>query len=167
MEEHCKQQNEAISPLLTEEGSGKEVVEEPQKLILNPLPTKLNPSATAQATNSPLPAVSSPDLMHILPILVAHSTHETPTAKAIPSALPVQYLICAIVGMRNQQNLYPKAPTVVAKLLQYSGLWSNSGMGFLRTNDSQFIETGEFQFGFGVLLKTVGVDGLKLKIKTS
>ena len=40
VEEHCKQQNEAISPLLTEEGSGKEVVEEPQKPILKPLPTK-------------------------------------------------------------------------------------------------------------------------------
>ena len=26
VEEHCKQQNEAISPLLTEEGSGKEAV---------------------------------------------------------------------------------------------------------------------------------------------
>ena len=76
-------------------------------------------------------------------------------------------MIRAIVGMRNQQNLYPKAPTAVAKLLQYSGLGSNSGMGFLRTNDSQLIETGEFQFGFGVLLKIVGVGGLKLKIKTS
>ena len=30
-------------------------------------------------------------------------------------------LIRATVGMRNQQNLYPKAPTVVAKLLRYSG----------------------------------------------
>ena len=77
------------------------------------------------------------------------------------------HLIRATVGMRNQQNLYPKAPTAVEKLLQYSGLGSNSGMSFLRTNDSQFIETGEFQFGFGMLLKTVGVGGLKLKIKTS
>ena len=32
---------------------------------------------------------------------------------------------------RNQQNLYPKGPTAVAKLLQYSGLRSNTGMGFL------------------------------------
>ena len=44
-------------------------------------------------------------------------------------------LIRATVGMRNQQNLYPKAPTIVAKLLQYSGLGSNTGMGFLCTND--------------------------------
>ena len=69
--------------------------------------------------------------------------------------------------MRNQQNLYPKAPTAVAKLLQYSGLGSNSGMGFLRTNDSQMIETSEFQFGFGMLLKTVGVGGLKPRMKIS
>ena len=62
-----------------------------QKLILKPLPTKLNPSATAQATNIPLLVGPSPDLVHILPTPVAHSTPETPTAKAIPSALPVQY----------------------------------------------------------------------------
>ena len=66
---------------------------------------------------------------------------------------------------RNQQNLYPKAPTAVAKLLQYSGLGLNSRMGFLRTNDSQVIETGEFQFGFGVLLKTVRVDDLQTENK--
>ena len=77
------------------------------------------------------------------------------------------HLIRATVGMRNQQNLYPKAPTTIAKLLQYSGLGSNSGMSFLRTNDSQLIETGEFQFRFGMLIKIVGVGGLKLKIKTS
>ena len=81
---------EEILPLLTKEGSGKEAMEEPQKLILKPFPTKLNPSATAQATNSPLPAAPSPDPVHILSTPVAHSTPETPTAKAIPSALLVQ-----------------------------------------------------------------------------
>ena len=79
-----------ISPLLTEEGSGQEVVEEPQKLILKPFPTKLNPSANVQAPNSPLPVAPSPDPVHILPTPAAHSTHETPTAKAIPYALHVQ-----------------------------------------------------------------------------
>ena len=33
--------------------------------------------------------------------------------------------------IRNQQYLYPRIPTAVAKLLQYSGLGSNTGMGFL------------------------------------
>ena len=60
-------------PLISEEGSGKEVGEEPQK-------------TTAQATNSPLPCH---DPVHILPSPAAHSTPETPTAKAIPSPLPV------------------------------------------------------------------------------
>ena len=90
VEEHCKQQNEAISPLLTEEGNGNEVVEEPQKPILKPLPTKLNPSATTQAPNSTLPVAPSHDPLHILPTPAAHSTPETPTMKAIPFALPMQ-----------------------------------------------------------------------------
>ena len=34
--------------------------------------------------------------------------------------------------IQNQQNLYPKVPTAVAELLQYSGIGSNMGMGFLR-----------------------------------
>ena len=83
--------DEAIFPLLSEEGSGKEVVEEPQKLILKPFPTKLNPSATAQTTNNPLLATPSPNPVHILPTPATHLTPETPIAKAIPSALPVQY----------------------------------------------------------------------------
>ena len=65
---------EDILPLLSEEGSGKEAREEPQK-------------PTAQATNSPLPR---PDPVHILPTPVAHSTPETPTIKATASALAVQ-----------------------------------------------------------------------------
>ena len=64
-------------------------------------------------------------------------------------------MIRATVGMQNQQNLYPKAPTAVAKLLKYSGIGANLGMSFLRTNNSQLIETGEFQFGFLGLIKTV------------
>ena len=63
----------------------------PKSLFLNHIPQKLNPSATAQATNSPLPPTPTPDLVHILPTPATHSTHETPTAKAIPFALPVQY----------------------------------------------------------------------------
>ena len=76
---------EEILPLLTEEGSGKEIVEKPQKHILKVFPTKLDPSATAQATNSLLLATPSPDPVHILPTPATHSTPETPTAKAISS----------------------------------------------------------------------------------
>ena len=69
VEEQCQQQPllessnigatvcpwEKNSPMLTEEGSGKEEGEEPQKLILQPIPINLDPSATAQPKNSPLP----------------------------------------------------------------------------------------------------------------
>ena len=64
---------EEILPLISEEGSGKEAGEEPQK-------------PTAQATNSPLPC---PDSVHILPSPATHSTPETPTAKAISSLVPM------------------------------------------------------------------------------
>ena len=88
---------EEIIALLTEEGSGKEVEKEPQKLTLQPIPMKLNPSATAQATNSPLP---SPDPVHTLLSPPAQFTPETPTpkAKATPSALPVLHNIIKLVA---------------------------------------------------------------------
>ena len=69
VEEQCKQQKEETSPMLTEEGSGKEEIEEPQK-------------STAQPKSSPLP-------VYILP--VAQPIHEepAPAAKAKASlALP-------------------------------------------------------------------------------
>ena len=72
------EKKEAISPLLTEEGSGNEVVEEPQRPILKPLPL------------GSLPATPSLDPMHTLPKPAAHETNGTPTAKVILSALPVQ-----------------------------------------------------------------------------
>ena len=67
-------------------GRGKEVGEEPQNIILQPIPMNLNPGATAQPKNSPL-------TVHILPSTVAQFTPEAPApkAKAIPSVLPVQY----------------------------------------------------------------------------
>ena len=63
-------------------GRGKEAGEEPQKLILQPIPINLDPSATAQPKHSPL-------LVHILPTPAPPTTLETPTVKAIPSPLPV------------------------------------------------------------------------------
>ena len=89
VEEQCKQQNKVVSPLLTEEGSGKEVVEEPQKPILKPPPTKLNPSTISQVTNSPLPVAPSHDPVYVLPSPTTQSTPKTSVAKskASPSLL--------------------------------------------------------------------------------
>ena len=64
---------EKNSPMLTELGSGKEVGEEPQKLILQPIPIDLDPSVTAQPK-------SSPRLEYILP--TAQPTPRAPTGKA-------------------------------------------------------------------------------------
>ena len=67
-----------ILPLLYEEGSGKEVVEETQKLNMKPLPL------------GSLLAAPSPNPMHVLPTPAAYETPKTPTIKATPAALPVQ-----------------------------------------------------------------------------
>ena len=75
MEEQYKQQDEAISPLLTEEGSGKETVEGTQKPILQPIPINLNLNATTKPKNSPL-------AVHILPSPASQSQPKTPTPKA-------------------------------------------------------------------------------------
>ena len=68
--------------------------------------------------------------------------------------------------IRNQQNLYPKLPpTAVVKLLQYSGLASNTEMGFLRTNDLGEVKNGEFDLDFKVWVKTWDLMVCKLKIR--
>ena len=64
-------------------GKGKEVGEEPQKLIPQPNPINLNPNATTQPKNSPLS-------VYIQPSPAAQSTPKTPTTKAIPPLLPTQ-----------------------------------------------------------------------------
>ena len=68
---------EQISALITEESSGHETGEEPQEPILQPIPMKLNPSATAQPQNNPLPVAPSDDQVYILP---------TPAEKSKPAA---------------------------------------------------------------------------------
>ena len=54
--------------------------------------------------------------------------------------------------------------TAVVKVLQYSGLGSNTRMGFLCTNDLSEVKNGEFGLDFKVGVKTVGFDGWKTNI---
>ena len=90
-EEVMQEPMEAPEELPTGEaggGRGKEAREEPQEPILQPIPMNLNPTATAQATKSPLPVAPSTDQVYILP--AAQSQHkEAPTTKATSIALPV------------------------------------------------------------------------------
>ena len=88
------------------EGSGKEAGEEQKKLILQPIPIKLNPSATAQATKSPLPAAPSTNPMYLVYILsAAQPIPEEPApaaeAKAIPLSLPMQYFRKSVASVQT------------------------------------------------------------------
>ena len=79
-----RENQEEIIALLTEEGSGIEAGKEPQKLTLQPIPMKLNPSSTTQATYNPL-------LVYILPTPAANSKPAAPDPKAESNpSLPVQ-----------------------------------------------------------------------------
>ena len=70
-------------------GRGKEEGEEPQKNVLQPIPIELNPTATTQATKSPLPVAPSTDQVYILPASQSqHKNPEAPTIKPNPS-LPI------------------------------------------------------------------------------
>ena len=77
-EKLMQKQVEAPEELPTGEargGRGKEAGEEPQEPILQPIPMNLNPSATAQPQNSPLP-------VYILPTPAANSKPAAPAPKA-------------------------------------------------------------------------------------
>ena len=121
---------EDILPLLTEEGNGKEVVEEPQKLILKPLPL------------GSLLVALSPNLMHILPTPAAHETPETPTIKATPIALPVQNFrklsgFCSNLRhyIKDDDNYsYCMAQRMVQMLVQ---MWSTWTSAFLQLHQFQ------------------------------
>ena len=71
---------EQISALISEEGSGKEIVEDPQKHVLQPIPT--NPTANAKTTYNPLP-------VYILPTPAENPkpTASAPQTQASPSLL--------------------------------------------------------------------------------
>ena len=85
-----REKKEEILPFITEEGSGKEAVEEPKKHVLKSFPTELNPTATAQATKCPLPVAPSTDQVCILPSPVPQPTPEAPTTKSNPSLPSIQ-----------------------------------------------------------------------------
>ena len=85
-----REKKEKILPFITEEGSGKEAVEEPKNHVLKPFPIELNPTANAQATYNPLPVALYPEPLHILLIPATQFTPERiGKTEANPSALLV------------------------------------------------------------------------------
>ena len=76
---------EQIRALITEESSGHETGEEPQEPIFQPIPMKLNPSATAQPKNNPTANANttySPLPVYILPTPAENPKPATPAPKA-------------------------------------------------------------------------------------
>ena len=85
-----REKKEEILPFITEEGSGKEAVEEPKNHVLKQFPTELNSTANAQATYNPLPVALYPEPLHILLIPATQFTPErTSKTEASPSELHV------------------------------------------------------------------------------
>ena len=76
---------EQIRALITEESSGHEIGEEPQEPIYQPIPMKLNPSATAQPKNNltaNAKTTYSPLPVYILPTPTENPKPATPAPKA-------------------------------------------------------------------------------------
>ena len=125
-----RKNQEEILPLITEEGSGKEIVEESQELVLKPFPTKLNPIATAQATKSPLPAAPSTNQVYILPSPASQSqpkTPEAPSTKATPS-LPILQNFRKLVA--TVQNFATISKTLAVAYVAWHSGWFECRFGF-------------------------------------
>ena len=126
---------EQISALITEESSGHETGEEPQEPILQPIPMKLNPSATAQPQNNLLPVAPSVDQVYILP---SPAPQPTPATKSKPAApAPKGKSNRSLHAMQNLRKLVAIAQAfattskkmATAYIAWHSG-WFGCGFGF-------------------------------------
>ena len=109
---------EQISALISEEGSEKEIVEDPQKHVLLPIPT--NPTANAKTTYSPLP-------VYILPAANSKPTAPAPKAKSNPSLLVLQNIRKLVATV--QASAITSKTQAVAYIAWHSG-WFGCGFGF-------------------------------------
>ena len=108
-------------------GRGKEEGEEPQKNVLQPIPTELNLTATAQATKCPLPVAPSTD-QYILPSPATQPTPKTPTTKATSIALPVLQKFKKLVA--TVQAFATTSKTMAAAHTAWHSGWFRCWFGF-------------------------------------
>ena len=111
-------------------GKGKEAGEEPQEPILQPIPMNLNPTATAQATKSPLPVAPSTDQIYILPSPASQSKPKTPEAHTKKATPPLPMLknfkrLVAIV-----QNVATTSKKMAAAHTTWHSGWFGCRFGF-------------------------------------
>ena len=110
---------EQISALISEEGSGKEIVEDPQKHVLQPIPT--NPTANAKTTYNPLP-------VYILPTPIEKSKPAAPAPKAKSNPLHVMQNFKELVATVQASTTTSKK-MAAAYIAWHSG-WFWCGFGF-------------------------------------
>ena len=124
-----RENQEEIIAVLIEEGSGIEAGKEPQKLTLQPIPMKLNPTANAQATKYPLPVAPATDQEYILPSPATQSTPKTtaPKAKSNPS-LPAMQNFNRLVAFVH--NFATTSKTMAAAHIAWHSGWFGCGFGF-------------------------------------
>ena len=116
-----REKKEEILPFITEEGNETKAVEEPKKNDLQPIPTELNPTATAQATKCPLP-------VHILPSPAAQPMPKTPTSKATQFAL--LWLCNFKIIVASVQNFATTSKTQAAAYIAWHNSWFGCWFGF-------------------------------------
>ena len=115
------EKKEETSPLLTEEGSGQEIMERTEEPIIQPIPINLYPGAFVQPQNSPLP-------VYILPTPAAKSKPAAPAPKAHTSpSLPVQNFKKLVA---NVQAFATTSKTMAAAHIAWHSGWFGCRFGF-------------------------------------
>ena len=118
--------------LLSEESSGHETGEEPQEPIFQPIPMKMNPSATAQPNNNPTANAKTtyrPLPVYILPTSTENPKPATPAPKARsnPSLHAMKNLKILVAPVQAFATTSKKMAN--AYIAWHSG-WFRCGFGF-------------------------------------
>ena len=123
-------QEEHINALIAEEGSGIESRKEPQKLTLQLISLKLNPTATAQATKNPLQVPPSADLMYIQPPPAAKSKPAAPApkGKSNPPLVAMQHNFRRLVA--SVHAFATTSKTMATAYIAWHSGWFGCGFGF-------------------------------------
>ena len=123
------EKKEATSPLLTEKSNGQETVEGTQDPIIQPNPIDLDPNATAQPKNNPLPVAPSVDQVYLLPTPAAKSKPAAPAPKAksnpsLPAMQNFKRLVASI------QNFATTSKTLAVAYVAWLSGWFGCRFGF-------------------------------------
>ena len=122
------EEKEATFPI-TEESSGHETGGEPQEPILQPILMKLNPSATAQPQNNPLPVAPSDDQVYILPTPTEKSKPAAPTPKGKSNpSLHIMQNIKELVAIA--QAFVTTSKKMATTYIAWHSGWFGCGFGF-------------------------------------